>query len=102
MGNEIQLDGAEISVLKAIGIGGGETDGTTLIERCQDLDIGDLMDTLHGLIDLGYVEADSDVFYGAEEMADIKFGVNSGYSKELKEAADDKPQPKKSKRVRRE
>ena len=102
MGQEIQLDGTEISVLKAIGIGGGETDGTTLIDRCQDLDFADLLDTLHGLIDLGYVEADSNVFYNSEEMADISFSVNSGYAKDLKNALDDKPQPKKSKRVRRD
>ena len=102
MAQEIQLDGAEISIVKAIGIGGGEVDGGTLIERCADLELAELMDVLHGLMDLGYVEGDSDVFYNAEEMADIKFRVNSGYSKDLKDALDDKPQPKKSKRVRRE
>ncbi len=102
MGNDIQLDGAEISIVKAIGIGGGEVDGGTLIERCADLDPPELMDALHGLMDMGFVEGDSDVFYNVEEMADIKFRVNSGYAKDLKDALDDKPQPKKSKRVRRE
>ena len=102
MAQDIQLDGAEISIVKAIGIGGGEVDGGTLIERCADLDLAELLDGLHGLIDMGYVEGDSDVFYNAEEMADIKFRVNSGYSKDLKHALDDRPEPKKSKRVRRE
>lgn len=102
MGNDIQLDGTEISIVKAIGIGGGEVDGTTLIERCADLDLPEIMDALHSLMDMGYVEADSDVFYNAEEMADIGFRVNSGYAKDLKDALDDRPEPKKSKRVRRE
>ena len=102
MGNDIQLDGTEISIVKAIGIGGGEVDGGTLIERCADLDLPELMDALHGLMDMGFVEGDSDVFYNLEEMADIKFRVNSGYAKDLKDALVDKPQPKKSKRVRRE
>ena len=102
MGNDIQLDGAEISIIKAVGIGGGEIDGGTLIERCADLELPELMDALHGLMDMGYVEGDSDVFYNKEEMEDISFRVNSGYAKDLKEAMDDRPQPKKSKRVRRE
>ena len=102
MGREIQLDGTEISVVKALGIGGGEIDGGTLIERCPELDLAELIDTVRGLIMQGFVEADSNAFYSAEEMEDVNFRVNSGYAKDLKDALDDKPQPKKSKRVRRE
>jgi hypothetical protein len=32
----------------------------------------------------------------------MQFRVNSGYAKDLKEALDEKPKPRKSKRVRRE
>ena len=102
MGREIQLDGAEISIVKAIGIGGGEIDGGTLITRCEDLDIAELIDVLRGLIMQGFVDADSDAFYNEEEMEDINFRVNSGYSKDLKDALDPQPTGKKSKRVRRE
>jgi hypothetical protein len=102
MGLDIQLDGAEISIIKAIGIGGGDIDGTTLIERCDDLEPNELIDTLRGLIDQGYVDADTTAFYSTDEMADMPFRVNSGYAKDLKEALDEKPKPKKSKRVRRE
>ena len=102
MGLDIQLDGAEISILKAIGIGGGDVDGTTLLDRCDDLDLNELIDTLRGLIDLGYVDAETTAFYNKDEMEDMQFRVNSGYSKDLKEALDEKPKPKKSKRVRRE
>ncbi|MEO6787429.1 MAG: hypothetical protein ABI318_14960 [Chthoniobacteraceae bacterium] len=102
MGREIQLDGTEISVVKALGIGGGEIDGGTLIERCSDLEIAELIDTVRGLIMQGFVEADSNSFYNEEEMEDVNFRVNSGYAKDLKDALNDKPQPRKSKRVRRE
>jgi hypothetical protein len=102
MGREIQLDGTEISIIKALGIGGGEIDGETLIERCQDLEIAELIDTVRGLMSLGYVDADSNSFYNKKEMVDINFRVNSGYSKDLKEALDPRPQQRQSKRIRRE
>jgi len=102
MGREINLDGAEISIIKALGIGGGEIDGGTLIARCEDLDIAELIDTVRGLIMQGYVDADSNSFYNEKEMGDVNFRVNSGYSKDLKEAIDPQPNVKKSKRVRRE
>ena len=102
MGREIQLDGAEISIVKAIGIGGGEIDGGTLIARCEDLDIAELIDAVRGLMMQGFVDADSSSFYNAKEMADINFRVNSGYAKDLKDAVDPKPSEKKSKRVRRD
>ncbi len=102
MGLDIQLDGAEISIIKAIGIGGGDIDGITLIDRCDDLEPNELVDTLRGLIDQGYVDADSTAFYSTDEMEDMQFRVNSGYAKDLKDALDTKPKGKKSKRVRRE
>ena len=102
MGREIQLDGTEITVVKAIGIGGGEVDGGTVIARCENLDIADLIDALRGLMMVGLIEADSSAFYNGEEMEDVNFRVNSGYAKDLKEAIEEKPPEKKSKRVRRE
>ena len=102
MAREIQLDGAEVSVIKALGTGGSDVAGATLIERCQDLEIMELIDTVRGLIMQGFVDADSDSFYNEEEMEDVNFRVNSGWAKELRGALDPTPQPKKSKRVRRE
>ena len=89
-------------MLKAIGIGGGEVDGATLMARCKGLDVNALIDTLKGLIDVGYVDADVNSFYAKEEMEKANFRVNSGWSKDLQEAVDPTDEPKKSKRVRRE
>ena len=59
------------------------------------------MDTLKGLLMLGYISAEKASFHNMEEMKKIHFRVNSGYSKDLKEALDPQPE-KKSRRVRRE
>ena len=102
MGNDLNLDGAEISVLKALGLGGGEISGADLIKRVQDLEPAELIDTLKGLIGQGFVDADKDGFYSAEDMGPVHFMVNSGYSKDLKEALNPKSEAPKSRRVRRE
>lgn len=102
MRREIQLDGAEISIIKALGFGSGEIDGGTLVERCSDLEFAELLDTLKGLISLGYVETDGNSLHNKEEMEKAHFHVNSGYSKDIREALDPREEPKKSKRVRRE
>ena len=99
---EINLDGGEISIIKALGMGGSEVEGELLVERLPQLDPAELIDTLKGLLMLGYVSADKSSFNSLEEMKKIHFRVNSGYSKDLKEALDPKPAQGKSKRVRRE
>ena len=102
MARDIQLDGTETSVVKALGIGGSEIDGATLCERCSDLESAELVDTLKGLIMQGYVDSDSSAFYDERSMEKVNFRVNSGYSKELKEALNPRNEVRKSKRVRRE
>jgi hypothetical protein len=101
-GRELNLDGTEISVIKALGFGSTETTGADLIERCSDLPIAELIDSIQGLMSLGYVVADKSGFYKKEDMEKVLFRVNSGYMKDLREALDPRPEVKKSKRVRRE
>jgi hypothetical protein len=102
MPREIQLDGTEISIIKAIGLGSGEIDGESLIERCAELEFAELMDSLKGLIAIGYVESDGFSMHNKEDLEKAHFHVNSGYAKDLKDALDPREEPKKSKRVRRE
>jgi hypothetical protein len=102
MGREIQLDGAEISVIKAVGIGAGDMEGSVLLERCADLDFAELSDTVKGLMSVGYLDGDSDAFHNQEEFEKVHFRVNPGYAKDLKEVLDPQPTKKESKRVRRE
>jgi hypothetical protein len=102
MGKDLNLDGAEVSVLKGIGFGGGEITGETLVERCRELGPDELLDALKGLIAMGYVECES-ALQSAEELKGTAMHINSGYARDLKEAMDPNPrdQPK-SRRVRRE
>lgn len=102
---EIQLDGTEITVLKAIGIGGGVMDGETFLDRVGNLEHAELLDTLKGLIMLGYVISDKISMNEIEDIMITNFHVNSGYTKAIREAMDPKNKkrkPKRSRRVRRE
>ncbi len=102
MGKDLTLDGAETSVLKGIGFGGGEITGETLIDRCRDLGTTELVESLKGLIAMGYVECESPL-QNNEELKSAKMHINSGYARDLKEAMDPSPRDQgKSRRVRRE
>lgn len=98
----ISLDGTEITILKAIGFGGGDTKGEALIERAAGLDERELIDALKGLVDVGFVIADTSSFKNLEDVQRATYTVNSGYTKELKEAMDPSEAERKPKRVRRE
>jgi len=99
---ELNLDGGEISIIKAIGLSGSDMRGDDLLERVRDLDVSELVDTLKGLISVGFVEADKSNFYDEEDMKGVYFHVNSGYAKELRDAMDPNKERPKSRRMRRE
>lgn len=103
MSLEINLDGGEIQLVKALGIGGSAIDGETLIERMTNVEEAEFLDTLQGLITMGYIITDRQSLHDFSDVRRAQFHVNSGYSKALKEAVDTRLRPvKKSRRVRRE
>ena len=86
MGREIKLDGGEISILKKIGLSGSPLAGTQLIDRIEEMEVGEFLDTLAGLLDLGYVLANK---VNIRLMADVEkafFRVNPAMSKDLQDA----------------
>jgi len=86
MGREIKLNGGEISVLKKIGLSGSPLAGKQLIDRIEDMETGEFLDTLAGLLDLEYVLANK---VNIRLMADVEkasFRVNPAYSKDLQDA----------------
>jgi hypothetical protein len=100
---EIQLDGGEVSMVKAIGVGGGTMSGDELVERVVGMESAEFIDTLQGLIMMGYVNSDRQSFHSLDDVKSAHFHVNSGYAKALREAVDPRFKPeKKSRRVRRE
>jgi hypothetical protein len=101
-GGDINLDGMEISIIKALGLSGNNVTGEELLERAQDLEIAEMMDILGGLVAMGYVDCDLPSFHNSEAFKKAHFHVNSGYAHDLKEALNPKPEAPKSRRVRRE
>lgn len=98
---DINLDGGEVTIIKALGIGGSEVSGAALIDQLPMFEETELAEMLKGLIAVGYVNCDKAALRSDDEFREARFQVNSGYAKELREALD--PQPKKvSRRVRRE
>ena len=102
MAGNINLDGGEISVLKALGLTGTEITGDQLMTRVPDQPAAELIDTIQGLVMMGYVVSDTAAFKKLDDLKNARLHVNSGYARELKEALDPTPERPKSRRVRRE
>jgi hypothetical protein len=86
MGREIKLDGGEISILKKIGLSGSPLLGKLLLDRIADMETGEFLDSLSGLIDQGYVLANKVNIRRMEDVEKASFRVNPVHSKELQDA----------------
>ncbi|MEY2497598.1 MAG: hypothetical protein QOD12_1154 [Verrucomicrobiota bacterium] len=86
MGREIKLDGGEISLLKKIGLSGTQVYGKLLIDRVDEMENGEFLDTLSGLIDQGYVLSNKVNIRTMEEVEKSFFRVNAAYTKDLRDA----------------
>lgn len=103
---EINLDGGEKEILKAIGVGGSSISGKMLLERVTGMDEAEFVSTLRGLMMMGYVLADKQSFHDFDDVGHAEFHVNSGYARDLKEAIDPRLRrekaDKKNRRMRRQ
>jgi hypothetical protein len=100
---EINLDGGEVSIIKALGMSSTEMLGSDLLERVSmDLAGAEVLDVIKGLMAMGYVDADKSGFYSVDDMKQLYFRINSGYSKDLRDSLAPRQTTVKSKRVRRE
>ena len=86
MKREIQLDGGEISVLKTLGLTGTPIYGKLFLERMGPIAEGELVETLEGLIERGYVLSSKVNVLKVEEIEHSFFRVNSAYARELRDA----------------
>ncbi|MGA3171401.1 MAG: hypothetical protein ABSE62_10340 [Chthoniobacteraceae bacterium] len=85
---EINLDGGEKEILKALGLSGTNLPGKMLLERAPGMEEAEFVSTLKGLMTMGYVLADKQSFHDFEDVEHAEFHVNSGYAKDLREAID--------------
>ena len=86
MGREIRLDGGEISILKKIGLSGTPLFGKLLIDRIEEMETGEFLDTLAGLIDQNYVLSNKVNVRLMEDVEKASFRVNPAFSKDLQDA----------------
>jgi len=86
MGRDIKLTGVEITILKKIGLSGSPLHGQLLVGRIEEMETGEFLDTLIGLIDLNYVLSNKVNIRLMEDVERASFRVNPSYSKDLQEA----------------
>jgi hypothetical protein len=83
---QIHLTGSEITLLKALGISGTPLPGRLLLTRLGEVDEGELIDTLDGLMTLDYIVSSKVNIMKMEDVERSVFRVNSIYSEDLREA----------------
>jgi hypothetical protein len=81
----INLSGGEITILKTIGLSGAAMAGKVLVERADDLETSELIDTLDGLLTMGYVLSNRPNIRSTEDLGRAFFRVNPSYAKELRD-----------------
>ena len=103
MGREIKLDGGEISILKKIGLSGSPLFGKLLLDRIEEMETGEFLDTLSGLMDLNYVISNKVNVRTMDDVQKAFFRVNPAMTKDLQEAVNPsrKRERERSERLRR-
>jgi hypothetical protein len=86
--HEIQLSGGEITILKAIGLSGTAMAGKFLLDQIEEVEAGEFIDTLEGLLAMGYLLATKVNIRTLEDVERASFRVNPSYAHDLKDALD--------------
>ncbi len=86
MSHDIKLGGGEISMLKALGMGGAPVAGKQLRERAGDMETAEYLDTLKGLISQDFVVANKVNVRTIEDADTALFRVNPAQARELRDA----------------
>jgi hypothetical protein len=101
MAREIKLDGGEITVLKKIGLSGTPVYGKMLMDRAEGMETAEFLETLIGLIDLGYVISNKVNIRLIEDVEKAFFRVNAAYAKDLRDAVNPGRRREKERTTRR-
>ena len=88
MRHQIQLSGGEITILKAIGLSGSAMAGKFLLDQIEEVEAGEFIDTLGGLVAMGYLLATKVNIRTLEDIERASFRVNPSYAHDLKDALD--------------
>ena len=87
MARDIKLNGGEITMLKAMGFGGTQLYGKLLVDRMgEDLIAAEFLDTLEGLMSMGYVLSNKVNVRTMDDVERAFFRVNPAHARDLKDA----------------
>ena len=86
MQTEIDLDGGEITMLKALGTSGTPMVGKILRRQVSDMGDPEFVETLAGLMDRGYVMSSKVNVMKIEDVPHSFFRTNPSYSRDLRDA----------------
>ena len=98
MPREITLDGGEITLLKRIGLSGGQIYGKLLVEDLEQEEIPVFLETLIGLLDQNYVLTNRVNVRVIEDVEKAFFRVNPAFAIALRDAV----RPSRSRELERE
>lgn len=87
MSRELTLDGGEITVLKKIGLSGGQIYGKLLTDDLEKDEIPIFLDTLAGLMEQNYILSNKVNIRLIEDVERAFFRVNPAFAVELRDAA---------------
>ncbi len=76
----------KLRVLKKIGLSGTQVYGKMLLDRVEGMETAELLETLIGLIDQGYVLSNKVNIRLIEDVEKAFFRVNAAYAKDLRDA----------------
>lgn len=86
MGREIKLSGGEITVLKSIGLSGTPIAGKHLLASVEEAEHLEFLDTLTGLIEMGYVVSNLVNLRKIEEVERAFLRVSPAHARDLRDA----------------
>lgn len=102
MQRDIKLNGGEITILKTLGLSGLPVHGKLLLERMEETETAELLDTLSGLLALGYVLSTKVNLRTREDIERASLRVNPSYARDLKGALNPGRQRQEEARARRD
>lgn len=83
---EISLNGGEITLLKTLGLSGSTLSGVQLIDRLEEMEGAEFLDTLGGLMSMDYVVSNMVNVRTMDHVRKANFRVNPAHSRDLREA----------------
>jgi hypothetical protein len=84
--SEISLNGGEITILKTLGLSGSSMGGEQLVERVEEMEGAEFLDTLTGLMSTDYVVSNKVNIRTMDDVKKAAFRVNPAQSKDLRDA----------------